>query len=478
MNERSLGLARPVLAAPYPLSPAFAFYLAVRFCRSAEVYNAIAEHVQAECVPDPSARHLFVAALDVGRTFGRAPADIVVVLQRLERSVDNGDIRASEIEDVRARVLEFDTRLEEAMIRGDKPPSDAILVAEVTPMLQTRAHRQLLLDATQLLAANDSTGLAEIGKKMIDVVSIGALASDDDDGWEDAQTTIDSIQGLPRCPIGVEEIDIILRGGVHLGSYTTWAAGTGGSKSTAIAHACATALLRRKNVLLAVLEMPKWEAWAKIIANLTGVPLDAIRNSEAAGWGALASMRGKLGDLRIIKLEDPTPVSTIRAWRQRKQQQYGVPYDFVAVDGVDHLTSARHDPRNGSYELGRAVCAELDDFAVGGPHGDDPIYLHVTSHIQRGKQWSAKATDGTRVPGKDDLADSKHRANKTHYLITNTVVRDEGGAESIYIHLAKSRFSRADVVIGPVPCDLGTARLVKPYVPIPLASQGALPEVL
>lgn len=470
LPARALAAPRS-LPQPYPITKHFAFYLALRLCESRALWARIGEYLQPEALPCPVARMVATHAAELARELGHGPASRLLTLQRIRRSVDDGARTESEVSDLIAMMADFDALCIAAEARGESPPSDDAIAAEVLPFLKARTQRQALVEGGQLLAAGNTAALAEIGQRLLDAERVGQLAVDDDDGWGEARATIESVQGLPRCSVGVEELDAILRGGPHLGSYTTWAAGTGGSKSTAVCHALATALLRRKNCLFVTLEMPKWEAWAKVIANLTGVPLDAVRENAEGGWAALAGLQSKLGDIRIGRFPDGASVADIAAWRQRKQQQHGMAYDVVAVDGVDHLSDRTHNGRDGTYELGRKVCTALDLFATGGAQGEDPIWLHVTSHLQRGKTYSEKAADGTRVPGKDDLADSKHRANKTHYLITNTVQRDESGAEAIYFNLAKSRFSRSNIVIGPLPCDMATARLVMPYLPPPVVDQ-------
>lgn len=462
-----LALGAPVLQTAYPLNPPFAFYLALRLARSKTVWDRIGAHVQPACMGAATTVLLTLAAGDCAKDLGRAPASTLLVFQRLRSYVDRGSHRMADVEAVLEQVEEFDAMAADAATRGESPPDDEAIIAEVLPLLRQRAQRQALVEGGQLLAAGNFAEMTAVADRIYEVSRLGEAAETaDDDGWDDAKATIASVQGLPRCAVGVDELDVILRGGPHLGSYTTWAAATGGAKSTAICHVAATALIQRKNVLLAFLELPKWEGWSKIIANLTGVPLDAIRENAAGGWVALEGMKGRLGDVRMIEMpENRTTAQDIARWRDRAQQKYGVRYEVVCVDGVDHLTSASQPVGGSSYDLGKYVCADLDTFAGGGVDKSDPIWLHVTSHLQRGKKYSALALDGTPLPGKDDLADSKHRANKTHYLITNLVKRDEAGTEMIYFNLAKSRFSRSDVVVGPIPCDMATARIVLPYQP-------------
>lgn len=467
----------PTLTQPYPLTPAFAFFVALRLARSALVWGRIGEYVQPACLGAPVSVLLATAAADVARTLGRAPASDLLVYQRLRTYVDNGTHTMEEVVAVLESVEEYDQLAQDAAARGNSPPDDEAVIRELLPILRQRAQRQAFVEGGQLLAAGNLEALEGIAERIVAANRLGAAAeSDDDDGWDTARATIVAVQGLPRCPVGVDELDVVLGGGPHLGSYTTWAAATGGAKSTAICHVIATALMQGQNALLALLELPRWEGWAKVIANLTGIPLDAIREDADGGWITLDRMKGRLGDLRIKTFpEGQTTTADIARWRQRAQQKYGLRYAVVGVDGVDHLTSTAHDPRAGGYDLGRHVCAELDQFALGGPSQDDPIWLHVTSHIQRGKKFTVTAADGTLLPGKDDLADSKHRANKTHILVTNVVRRDPAtGAESIYFNLGKSRFTRSDIILGPLPCDMATARLVLPLIP---PDRGQLPGV-
>lgn len=464
-------LATPVSVQPYPFSVDFAGYLTLRLVRSRDMWARIGDWVEAGALPEGPVRLLFTAAKDIARSLGHGPSSTLLAVQRIRRWVDDGTHKVEELRAVSDLIEAIDSYMDDVRERGETPPEDTAVLAEVIPLLQARAQRAALVDAGQLLAAGVTEGLGEVGDRMRTAERIGASSFDLGDGWEDAWGTITAMGGLARCTIGVEEVDALMGGGVHKGSYNTWGAGTGGSKSSSMAHVIASALLRRKNCLFAVLEMPKWEAWAKVIANLTGVPLDAVRANEEGARQILRGMAGHLGRLRVGAFPDgQTTVADVARWRDAVEAHYNEPFEVVAVDGIDHLVAPGWRPADGTYELGRQVCTDLDAFAQGGSRSERAIYLHATSHVQRGKQYTAKAADGTRLPGKDDLADSKHRANKTHNLFTNVVVK--GGAdgtgvgESIYIHVAKARYSR-DGVIGPLPCDMATSRLVLPIAAQP-----------
>jgi len=455
----------PPPSPPYPLTPDVAAFIGFYAATSRDFYARLGGALEATSIAYPDVRLLLLASQEIAREAGHGPGSAALVLQRIRRWQDQGTHTADEL--VAAATL-LDT-VADRIDDGTGVVAPEGIVRELVPLLQERARRAALMEGHLLLAAGSGAALhAAVASRLAAAESIGDDEDDIGDGWDDAETSIASIQGLPHCRLGVEELDALLLGGPHEGSYTIWAAGTGGSKTTSIVHAACTGLLQGHNVLIATCETPKWEVWCRVLSNLSGIPLDAVRTGETAAMKVVRALkeRGAFGNIRLKEFEDGVvTVESLRRWRDSVQQKLGMRFGWVGVDGIDQLTAPGWKQSDGTYELGKVVGKALDTWAK---DTKDPLYLHATSHVKRGVTYTQKAADGTRVPGKDDLADSQHRARKAHYLITNTAVTNPETLEtSGYFHIAKSRFSRADIVVGPLPMDLGCARIVRPVATNP-----------
>lgn len=462
-----LALARPALAPapgaaapPYPLTPAFLAATVVYLCRSRAFWSRVGSWVDPGAIPNAGARLLVLAARAIADDIGHGPEGTAHVLQRIRGWVDNGTHTAADYRDACSTLEAID----DASDRGELPSEDAVLT-ELIPELKRRANREALVEANLLAASGRTEELATVGAKLDATAGIGAALDDLGDGLDDAEAALASVRGRPHCPLGVDEVDALLNGGPHLGSFSLWGAGTGGSKSTAMVHLACSAALLGESALIIATEMETPEYWARILANLSGVPVNAVRADSTKARVIVARMRAQMGDIRVVKAPDgETTVADVHSLHTRTEERFGKRYNFLAVDGFDGLTHRRWKPAEGTNRLGQLVGVELDALATGSfGRGGHPIYLHVTSQLQRGKKWSEAAADGTPVPGKDDFADSQYRARKAHYVFTNTVKNDpDTGRSNLYLHVAKSRFSGSAIVFGPMESDLGTGRLVMP----------------
>lgn len=466
-----LALARPTAvvpgaaAPPYPLTPAFLAATVIYLCRSRGFYARVGAWVDPGAIPNAGARLLVLAARAIADETGHGPEGTVHVVQRLRGWVDAGTHTR---EDFAAAAAALEA-IDDAADRGELPSEEAVL-QELVPELKRRASRDVLVEANLLAASGRTEELATVGARLDASAGIGVAVDDLGDGLDDAEAALASVRGRPHCPVGVDEVDALLNGGPHLGSFSLWGAGTGGSKSTSMVHGACTAALNGENAIIFATEMETPEYWARILANLSGIPVNAVRANDAPARAIVARMRPMMGDIRVVRVPDgETTVADVHGILTRTEHRFGKRYNYVAIDAFDGLTSRRWKPAEGTNRLGQIIGIELDALCTGNfGRGGHPLYLHVTSQLQRGKKWTVAAADGTPVPGKDDFADSQWRARKAHYVFTNTATRDaDTGEERMYVHLAKSRFSASAIVFGPLLSDLGTGRLVMPTAPAP-----------
>lgn len=453
----------PIGVTPYPFTAPFAQAIAYRLATSREAWATLGQWVDAALLPDPSAALIVEATRAIASERGMGPCSMTLVLQRINRWVDAGTHRRSDLAACAALALRADED-EEA---GAPWPTVADVLAEAVPLLQARHRRRVVAEASMDAAAGN--GLAAAAEKMLAVERIGVSTSDLGEGFDvlaaapEAQSPRHS---RVRIPMGLPEVDYLLGGGPWRGTVMLVAGSTGGAKSmTLIAVAAATMLHGPdESVLYATMELQPPDINTRLRAHITGVPLGALETHEGRGIAArfLAAMRGRVGDWRVKKFPDgEVTVADLEAWVDDYERTTRRKVTRLIVDGVDHVAPPpqKMKQRDGSYEAGRLVMRGLEALAQ-----DRGISVIASSHVQRGLPNAVQHPDGTRLPSKDCLADSKHRQNAADFVVGITVRADAADARVkwTYVHMAKVRGAAgSDTILGPFRADLPHARIVE-----------------
>ena len=177
------------------------------------------------------------------------------------------------------------------------PDVDAV-VAEFLPIVKERRNREALHLGMRRLAHRE--GFEDVIEHMKATERLGErkVISGIDIGPKTLQN-IRRVSRSQRLPTGVPELDQELGGGVRTETISIVMGDSGDGKSMFLTHVAGSAVVRGVNTLVATLELDDVQWTHRLLANLTGVPIDAIedRSMERECEERLAEL--ELGRCRV-----------------------------------------------------------------------------------------------------------------------------------------------------------------------------------
>lgn len=261
-----------------------------------------------------------------------------------------------------------------------------------------------------------------------------------------------------RIPSPVAELDAYMRGGVGPGELCVILAIPNGGKSTALCDTTVCTLLAsRARVVYYTLEMSHKDVVVKITANLMGLEIDDVEKGKVSFFDlqqrTMRLLRDR--DSRYVVRHAPPGTMSVKDIREHLRR-LRVERDFtptlVVVDYADVMTSG--GKRDNSYIEQGDIYQGLKALAV-----DLNVPVLTASQAKR------DAVD-QRVLFIDSLADSFRKAHVSDYIIAICAQEDERTNDQLRLYIAKNRFGKAGVEIGPIATDFAKGRLAlrgKPY---------------
>ena len=221
--------------------------------------------------------------------------------------------------------------------------------------------------------------------------------------------------------------------------------------SMAMCHVAAHALMSTLHVGYATLELPSEEIEARIVANLTGIPINVLMagQAEALAEQRLRAMQPFMGALVV---QDFTPkvatVTDIIDWIEECEAEAGVPMHLGIVDMLPKLKD--FSTANAKYAVGTYQ-------TVGN------TFEYYRNYMKDRRKWGLTAMQpqrGAKDKKKidtDDAADSMEGPRVCDTVITGMRTEDETQHE---FFVAKARHSEARKMVGPLPHDHKLGRMV------------------
>lgn len=367
---------------------------------------------------------------------GRGPDSSRSVVQRIRRWVEDGRVRFDDL------LLVND--LFDALEEDAKRPSEDEVLAEVVPILRRVMQQEAAISATEDYAkGSDFTrtiSIVEKAKRLGEVdesigIRLGAGSAEE----------IATIRKLEKLPLGVTELDLRLRGGLRRGCFGLLLGGTGDGKSMGLGHIAATGLRRGLFVAYATLEVIPADVFARIEANLTGIPIDAILEDPTEAERRCAAMKGG----GILCVHEFTPLVTtfpdIAAWVEEIERVHGREVDLLCTDYGDKVGApkAKGKTEDGGYRTGLVVFEGMRNWA----------------NQKRRWHWSAsqatRRKDRKKLLEVDDTADSMHKVRVADLVITLNL----DGDGQMTFRSAKARHGGAGANVGPMPTDFELGRI-------------------
>ena len=426
-------------AQPYGLLPGFEAATVTSLCKSGNLWARLGSEVVGECLTSPVAQLALKAANEYAKEVGKGPGSLLVVLQRLARWRDDGKLAQAKIEEV----SDFFDAAEDAGL-----PTDDAIVAELAPVLQLRARQAAVeLVITEFRRGED---LSKAEAAIARARSIGKVADADGailgGGIFDA---IDAVRLMDRLGTGVAELDLLLDGGLPRG-LTLFVGASGTGKSMAMAHTAAEAVYQRLHVGIVTLELSEEIQLARIIANLTGTPInDMIQGRQGRARQRLEQMLPELGSLTCRYFSPKaTTVSDITRWVEQREAKVGARMNLLVIDYIDKLGTGSEES---SYKAQGDIADALRDYAL-----QRQLWCLSASQARRSSGKSGKA-QGAVQTDLDDIADSMGKPRVADLVVT---LRKDEDAQTLDLFVAKNRLGRSRTSTGPLVQDEACGRLV------------------
>lgn len=422
---------------PYNLSAAFEAAAVVLACTRPQFYGRIGYAISHELLSSSAGALALKAAQSIARDTGSGPGSSLLVFQRLHRWREDGAVTMEQITDV----LDLFDDAEDATL----PDEDGV-VTELAPVLQQRlrdAGARVAIDAAG--KSKSLSAVVELEKRAARIghvdTSIGCIIGDA------SFADIEELQNMERLEIGVPEIDQALEGGHQRGGLCLWIGSSGDGKSMALSH-CAGVHTRQKMLTCyATLELPRPQVQARIIANMTGLPINAILRDKRVMNDARDRLRAMDAGTCVVQEFPPqgTTLDDLFHWIDNTEQQIGQEVQSVYIDYLDKVVASMKK-QDSDYHQGRIVFEGFRNYIA-----------------ERNKfGWSAsqatrrKKSRGNDILGLDDISDSMHKARVADLVMTINLSEDQS---EVSIFVAKHRTAPAKKLIGPLPTEYGFGRL-------------------
>lgn len=428
----------------YGLDPDFERAVVTALCQRPKLFGLVGAEIDPEAIKAKPGKLALETVKSYAAEAHKGPDSLIVVLQRLRRRHEEGRVTQEEIEEVNDY---FDEAIDAGL------PGDESLLQELVPVLQQRMQDDAVLD--MLDAQGKRQDLTGFAKRILSAEHLGkqdsSLGVKIGEGSFDA---MEAIRHLDRLPFDVPEIDQATDGGLPRGCLGVAIADSGGGKSMFLSHMAGVSCYKGMRVAYATLELPEPMVLARIKANITGIPVNAIANSGMdTAKAQIEKLAGRLGPTYVNSFTPhATELEHVTNWVDAIEQAEGEPIHLLVVDYADKMSAGKKTDES-SYTAGRVVYEGLRIWA------------------DERKTWCWTASQSTRK-GKDSgkrldihhTADSMHKVRVADLVITLNL-RDEG--ESLMYYIAKNRYGPARQEIGPLPQDWmhgRTADTVRGYV--------------
>lgn len=353
-------------------------------------------------------RTLAKAARAFNLEHGLAPGGVPVVLQRVEREVNEGRL-----------AHEDQTAVEDWVWQnfiGFVPNPAEAVVAEFG--VNVRARAQFLALDNAVKQSRSRADLSPFAAKIVEAAQIGRSSPKGRvlRTMEDLKKVLNEAGDLDRLSTGVHTLNALLDGGLARGAMGLILASTGVGKSQLLIQLGAAAMIQGKNVSLVLLEGTEAEATSRLLAVLSGLTLNDVRCYQDEAIQVIADRWPGLGQFAITSMEATGSLSTsiVSFWNE-EAQKLGQPFDLYLLDYVDCVsgvseTEARSAKASNDYHIAKAVMRHLSDYIK---NINSRLWTPIASkRLQKGVRQDLDINDGADSQHKVRIADVVLALNK------------------------------------------------------------------
>lgn len=424
----------------YGLEPKFEVVVLHYCCSRPSFWKRVGGELDPKRMGHVLAPFILAACRLITKETGRPPSSPLLVVQRAARWNAEGKLKR---EVVQAISDLFDTAEDSGM-----PPEDEI-VAELVPVVRRRIHSEAVLKAHDEFAKRGD--FSDVVSTIRKASMLGEVIAVDDVSLSHEMLSVLDDDGIPRLRTPVVELNVSLDGGLKRGGLGVIIAESGGGKSMYLISQAAESSRRGLHTCFTTLELPYQEQYARLVSNLTGVPINDLNTSEAKAKAAriLEETASQRGPVHVAEFTPhATTVRDLVDWVDQKEQTVGQKVDVLIVDYGDKLWDPRVKDGN-EYVAMRYVYEGLRrDVAV-----ERDMWVWTASQPGRRKRKESK-----NLIDLGDVADSMHKIRVADLVITINFEDLDDYGEALYF-VAKHRTGKSRYGIGPLPTDFSCARI-------------------
>ena len=419
----------------YGLDPTFETVIATMCASRPRFFGRIGYAVDPECLSDDSAKLVMQACQAINKDLGHGPDSTIIVVQRLRSWMSKGRVT---IERIREAVDMFDDAEDAGL------PSEEAVVVELKPVLQQAMRKEAVRVAIDHHGKQRDLGrVVELEKRATTLgevdTSIGVIVGDA--SFDD----IDALSKLQRLPSAILELDAELDGGLQRAGLGVVIGASGDGKSMFLSHQAGVSTMQGHFVLYATLELPRPIVQARIIANMTGIPINALLADKPLREKAKQMLRDQADRVGMCIVQEFPPQATtvddVIRWMNECEQFTGQQCTVLITDYGDKF-KAPGKKDTSLYDTGRIVFEALRGIA------------------DQRKIWSWTGCQGTRqkknkILDLNDAADSMHKIRVADLVVTLNC----DGEDEMKFHIAKHRTGRSKRTVGPLPTEFEVGRI-------------------
>lgn len=427
-----------------PLSPDYEALAAFYTCTRPMFWRAVGRELDGQTLATKPAQVAFIGARAIAAESKRPPTSPEQLVQRLNGWRDSGQHKVTH-----EHVIEVCALLEKGEQVAQTTP-EAACVAEIVPHVK----RQLLMlharyAAERIVHEDRDEQIEDVLRRLRELGDMVATVEDDGDisllGDLDAE--IAGVANTPRLTTALPALDDQWRGGLGVGQLCTVVGLPGFGKSMFLASVAAASVRSGHSVAYVTLEISRADTMARIVANITGTPIDGVLNGQRTE--AMEILRSvQLANMNAKYFTaNATTVADIRAWVGKLDYRPEV----IVVDYGDLLNAPPSSDKKGggnTYLAARDVWQEL----------------RVWVAAEKMWGWTASAQKARQKKGKhapkgdtDDAADSMHKGKITDAML---ILDHDDETREVSVFVSKYRHGKSRFRLGPFPHDWERGRYV------------------
>lgn len=420
----------------YGLEPDFEESVAQLCATSEDFWDLVGKEIDPELLEIPRCQ-LIVRA--VGESKAHDP---VVVVQRCRAAHEDGQISKGQLASARKLLL--------GRVNGSVPSID-LVASELSVVLQKRAERDALDAGCQLYSRGQP--LAELGEMLDRARRIGSpkKAKSVRFGPDCVKRIAEKNKGK-RLPLGVLDLDEVLRGGMRNACMGQLMGSTNAGKSMALDHIIAETISWGRPAALVTGELDVDDHYARIAGNLVEIPIGDIGvypdvDQEVERRLQILTDEGMIAPFTGIDvIPSVTTVAEIVAWLEAEEKALGTPIELLAVDSALDLADPSKKSRHEEIE---SVTRQLRALAK-----QRRIWVWNTHHVTGDAMNERKC----RRVENAHAAGSKEAVKIPDLVVT---LNPRGDGEEIMWFVAKHRHGPRGQEVGPLPHDFEFGRMVQ-----------------